>query len=128
MNINWRCFVDISKKIPSFLELFRNTIYNPIYLYLQYTIWNFIPKNLFEQFRRVANFYFLLTMIIALTIESSMSLLTSALPLAFVTLVTACKQGYEDYLRYKTDKRDNRRSVNVIRNKCTQVRHACYLR
>ena len=26
---------------------------------LQYTAWNFIPKNLFEQFHRVANFYFL---------------------------------------------------------------------
>ena len=25
----------------------------------QYTAWNFIPKNLFEQFQRIANFYFL---------------------------------------------------------------------
>ena len=25
----------------------------------KYTVWNFVPKNLFEQFRRVANFYFL---------------------------------------------------------------------
>ncbi|XP_011166374.2 probable phospholipid-transporting ATPase IF isoform X2 [Solenopsis invicta] len=86
----------------------------------KYTIWNFIPKNLFEQFRRVANFYFLLTMIIAILIESPISPITSALPLAFVILVTAIKQGYEDFLRYKTDKRDNRRSVSVIRNKCTQ--------
>ncbi|XP_024876630.1 probable phospholipid-transporting ATPase IF isoform X1 [Temnothorax curvispinosus] len=86
----------------------------------KYTIWNFIPKNLFEQFRRVANIYFLITTIIAVAIESPISPLTSALPLFFVILVTACKQGYEDYLRYKTDKRDNRRSVSVIRNKCTQ--------
>ncbi|XP_011693120.1 PREDICTED: probable phospholipid-transporting ATPase IF [Wasmannia auropunctata] len=86
----------------------------------KYTIWNFIPKNLFEQFRRVANFYFLLSTIIAATTESPVSPITSALPLSFVILVTACKQGYEDYLRYKTDKRDNRRSVSVIRNKCSQ--------
>ena len=25
----------------------------------KYTVWNFLPKNLFEQFRRLANFYFL---------------------------------------------------------------------
>ncbi|XP_018398443.1 PREDICTED: probable phospholipid-transporting ATPase IF [Cyphomyrmex costatus] len=58
--------------------------------------------------------------IIAVSIHSSISPLTSALPLSFVILVTACKQGYEDYLRYKIDKRDNRRSVSVIRNKCRQ--------
>ncbi|XP_072764277.1 phospholipid-transporting ATPase IF isoform X2 [Anoplolepis gracilipes] len=86
----------------------------------KYTIWNFIPKNLFEQFRRIANIYFLLTAITALSIESPILPFTSALPLSFVILVTACKQGYEDYLRYKTDQRDNRRLVSVIRNKCTQ--------
>lgn len=31
---------------------------------LQYTIWNFIPKNLFEQFRRIANFYFLIIFLV----------------------------------------------------------------
>ncbi|KYN08158.1 putative phospholipid-transporting ATPase IF [Cyphomyrmex costatus] len=107
------------------LILVRNTgdnirIYLIYLIFLQYTIWNFIPKNFFEQFRRIANFYFLLMTIIAVSIHSSISPLTSALPLSFVILVTACKQGYEDYLRYKIDKRDNRRSVSVIRNKCRQ--------
>ncbi|KAL2720927.1 phospholipid-transporting ATPase IF-like isoform X3 [Vespula squamosa] len=68
---------------------------------LYYTLWNFIPKNLFEQFRRIANFYFLLNTIVALSIESPILPVTSSLPLTFVILVTACKQGYEDYLRYK---------------------------
>ena len=30
----------------------------------KYNVWNFIPKNLFEQFRRIANFYFLCIAII----------------------------------------------------------------
>ena len=30
----------------------------------QYTFWNFIPKNLFEQFRRIANFYFLIIFLV----------------------------------------------------------------
>ncbi len=30
----------------------------------KYTLWNFLPKNLFEQFRRIANFYFLCAVII----------------------------------------------------------------
>ncbi len=32
----------------------------------KYTVVNFLPKNLFEQFMRVANFYFLIVMIISL--------------------------------------------------------------
>ncbi|KZS18981.1 Phospholipid-transporting ATPase, partial [Daphnia magna] len=36
----------------------------------KYTIWNFIPKNLFEQFRRIANFYFLCIAIIQMSIDS----------------------------------------------------------
>lgn len=31
---------------------------------LQYTLWNFLPKNLFEQFRRIANFYFLIIFLV----------------------------------------------------------------
>lgn len=30
----------------------------------QYTVWNFLPKNLFEQFRRIANFYFLIIFLV----------------------------------------------------------------
>ncbi|XP_076237899.1 phospholipid-transporting ATPase IF [Calliopsis andreniformis] len=89
----------------------------------KYTLWNFVPKNLFEQFRRAANFYFLLTALIALLKESPISPLTSVLPLCFVILVTACKQGYEDYLRYVQDKHVNRTFVTVIRNKCMQEIH-----
>jgi len=32
----------------------------------KYTIWNFVFKNLFEQFRRLANFYFILMLIFQL--------------------------------------------------------------
>ncbi|XP_076656807.1 phospholipid-transporting ATPase IF [Halictus rubicundus] len=89
----------------------------------KYTIWNFVPKNLFEQFRRVANFYFLMAALVAAVSSSTISPLTSILPLSFVVSVTACKQGYEDYRRYVEDKKINRRHVNVIRNKCVQPIH-----
>jgi phospholipid-translocating ATPase len=34
----------------------------------KYTLLTFLPQNLFEQFRRIANFYFLIMTIIAMTI------------------------------------------------------------
>ncbi|XP_060583467.1 phospholipid-transporting ATPase IF-like isoform X3 [Ruditapes philippinarum] len=82
----------------------------------RYTLWNFLPKNLFEQFRRVANFYFLCVGIVQLTIDTPVSPITSILPLVFVITCTAIKQGYEDWLRHKSDREVNDREVQVIRD------------
>ncbi|TNN53071.1 putative phospholipid-transporting ATPase IF [Liparis tanakae] len=82
----------------------------------KYTIWNFIPKNLFEQFRRIANFYFLIIFLVQLMIDTPTSPVTSGLPLFFVITVTAIKQGYEDWLRYKADNEVNGAPVFVVRS------------
>lgn len=83
----------------------------------KYTLWNFLPKNLFEQFRRLANFYFLIIAIIQVTLPNSpVSPMTSVLPLIFVVGVTAIKQGYEDYLRHKSDRAVNNKEVIVLKN------------
>ncbi|KAM9128271.1 phospholipid-transporting ATPase IF isoform 2-T2 [Pangshura tecta] len=82
----------------------------------KYTVWNFIPKNLFEQFRRVANFYFLIIFLVQLMIDTPTSPITSGLPLFFVITVTAIKQGYEDWLRHKADNEVNGAPVYVVRS------------
>uniref|UniRef100_A0A3Q1LWW8 Phospholipid-transporting ATPase n=1 Tax=Bos taurus TaxID=9913 RepID=A0A3Q1LWW8_BOVIN len=74
----------------------------------KYTLWNFLPKNLFEQFRRIANFYFLIIFLY--------SPITSGLPLFFVITVTAIKQGYEDWLRHRADNEVNKSTVYIIEN------------
>uniref|UniRef100_A0A8C7M001 Phospholipid-transporting ATPase n=1 Tax=Oncorhynchus mykiss TaxID=8022 RepID=A0A8C7M001_ONCMY len=81
----------------------------------KYTLWNFIPKNLFEQFRRIANFYFLLIFLVQLIIDTPTSPVTSGLPLFFVITVTAIKQGYEDWLRHKADCSINECPVDVVK-------------
>uniref|UniRef100_A0A8C3SBP3 Phospholipid-transporting ATPase n=1 Tax=Chelydra serpentina TaxID=8475 RepID=A0A8C3SBP3_CHESE len=81
-----------------------------------YTVWNFIPKNLFEQFRRIANFYFLIIFLVQLMIDTPTSPITSGLPLFFVITVTAIKQGYEDWLRHKADNEVNGAPVYVVRS------------
>ncbi|KAG6455498.1 hypothetical protein O3G_MSEX009247 [Manduca sexta] len=73
----------------------------------KYTLLMFLPKNLTEQFRRVVNFYFLIVTVIAIVIDSPVSPFTSILPLSFMVLVTAAKQGYEDWLRHKADNKVN---------------------
>ncbi|XP_067569497.1 phospholipid-transporting ATPase IH isoform X6 [Pseudorca crassidens] len=82
----------------------------------KYTFWNFIPKNLFEQFRRIANFYFLIIFLVQLIIDTPTSPVTSGLPLLFVITVTAVKQGYEDWLRHKADSAVNQCPVHFVQH------------
>ncbi|XP_059535763.1 phospholipid-transporting ATPase IG isoform X1 [Myotis daubentonii] len=82
----------------------------------KYTLWNFLPKNLFEQFRRIANFYFLIIFLVQVTVDTPTSPVTSGLPLFFVITVTAIKQGYEDWLRHRADNEVNKRNVYIIEN------------
>nr|NP_001245711.1 uncharacterized protein Dmel_CG4301, isoform B [Drosophila melanogaster]AFH07424.1 uncharacterized protein Dmel_CG4301, isoform B [Drosophila melanogaster] len=98
---------DIKKKRPKGQNRIKST---------KYTLITFLPQNLLEQFRRIANFYFLVMTIISLLIDSPVSPMTSLLPLVFVIAVTAAKQGYEDILRYRTDNVVNSSPVTVIRD------------
>lgn len=90
----------------------------------KYTMLNFIPKNLFEQFRRLANFYFLVTALVQILLPfSPVGPFTSLAPLVFVVGVTAIKQAYEDYLRHRSDQEQNNRSCYVLRDKTlTKIR------
>uniref|UniRef100_A0A3B3SPQ5 Phospholipid-transporting ATPase n=1 Tax=Paramormyrops kingsleyae TaxID=1676925 RepID=A0A3B3SPQ5_9TELE len=80
----------------------------------KYTVWNFLPKNLFKQFRRIANFYFLIIFLVQVIVDTPTSPVTSGLPLFFVITVTAIKQGYEDWLRHKADNEVNKYLVTVV--------------
>ncbi|XP_075974263.1 phospholipid-transporting ATPase IF-like [Anticarsia gemmatalis] len=80
----------------------------------KYTLLMFLPKNLSEQFRRVVNFYFLIVTVIAVFIDSPVSPFTSIAPLTFMVLVTALKQGYEDWLRHKADNKVNNQIVEIV--------------
>eukprot|EP01134_Creolimax_fragrantissima_P001479 CFRG1479T1 len=82
----------------------------------KYTAWTFIPVNLFEQFQRVANVYFLLLIILQLIPQvSALNPITTAFPLLLVLCVTAIKDGFDDYARHQSDKEVNTREVEVLR-------------
>lgn len=66
-----------------------------------YTFYNFFFINLFEQFSRVANLYFLLIAVLQLTPGLSPThWFTTVAPLLFVLAVNAIKEIYDDYYRF----------------------------
>lgn len=81
----------------------------------KYTIFNFIPKNLFEQFRRVANVYFLILIILqGIPIFSNTNIFLAASPLVSILLITAIKDAVEDWKRQKSDNLVNHSFVEVL--------------
>ncbi|KAH0674342.1 hypothetical protein KY290_023936 [Solanum tuberosum] len=79
----------------------------------KYTAATFLPKSLFEQFRRVANFYFLVTGILAFTPLAPYTALSAILPLVLVIGATMVKEGIEDWRRKQQDVEVNSRKVKV---------------
>ncbi|MBA0813602.1 hypothetical protein Gohar_027435 [Gossypium harknessii] len=81
----------------------------------KYSILTFLPRNLFEQFHRVAYIYFLLIAVLnQLPQLAVFGRGASILPLAFVLLVTAVKDAYEDYRRHRSDQIENNRLASVL--------------
>ncbi|TYJ05760.1 hypothetical protein E1A91_A12G186000v1 [Gossypium mustelinum] len=79
----------------------------------KYTIATFLPKSLFEQFRRVANFFFLVTGILSFTAIAPYSALSAIVPLIIVIGATMIKEGVEDWRRQQQDIEVNNRKVKV---------------
>ncbi|PSS24049.1 Phospholipid-transporting ATPase, partial [Actinidia chinensis var. chinensis] len=70
----------------------------------KYSILTFLPRNLFEQFHRVAYIYFLVIAVLnQLPQLAVFGRAASIMPLAFVLLVTAVKDAYEDWRRHQSD-------------------------
>lgn len=83
----------------------------------KYSIFTFIPRNLFEQFHRVAYIYFLIIAVLnQLPQLAVFGRGVSILPLAFVLLVTAVKDVFEDYRRHRSDRIENNRLASVLVN------------
>ncbi|XP_017126564.1 phospholipid-transporting ATPase IF [Drosophila elegans] len=82
----------------------------------KYTWLTFLPFNFYEQFRRAVYFYFLIITIVSFFVNETISPYVSLLPLLFVMIITALKEGLEDLSRSKSDRLVNTARVTVIRN------------
>eukprot|EP00850_Spirogloea_muscicola_P025657 SM003836S14561 [mRNA] locus=s3836:54:1185:- [translate_table: standard] len=80
----------------------------------KYTWATFLPRGLYEQFRRVANLYFLFHAAISLTPVTPVSPVTTITPLVFVVGLAMLKELLEDVRRGRSDFAINNRMVEVL--------------
>ncbi|KAE9448045.1 hypothetical protein C3L33_20080, partial [Rhododendron williamsianum] len=79
----------------------------------KYNVITFLPKAIFEQFRRVANLYFLLAACLSLTPVAPFSTVSMIAPLAFVIGLSMAKEAMEDWQRFIQDIKVNMRKAWV---------------
>jgi len=70
------------------------------YILLIYRAITFLPLNLFDQFRKKANFYFLIIAILSFTPYSPKPPFISITPLVFVLGVSAIKEAWEYRVKF----------------------------
>jgi hypothetical protein len=86
----------------------------------RYSLFSFLPKTIFEQFRRLANVYFLVLGGIA-AIGANTEYYDTAvepagllIPMSIVVLISIIKDGIEDIKRHRTDNKTNNRLTRLV--------------
>ncbi|XP_077210177.1 aminophospholipid ATPase 3 isoform X1 [Tasmannia lanceolata] len=82
----------------------------------KYNVATFFPKGLFEQFRRVANLYFLMISILSTTPISPVNPVTNMVPLSLVLLVSLVKEAFEDWKRLQNDMVINSSPIDILQD------------
>ncbi|KAM6963059.1 phospholipid-transporting ATPase VA [Aplochiton taeniatus] len=74
----------------------------------KYTLLSFLPKNLFEQFHRFANVYFVfIALLNFVPVVKAFQPELALAPVVFILSVTGIKDLWEDYRRHRSDKEIN---------------------
>lgn len=74
----------------------------------KYTVLLFIPMNLFEQFHRLANIYFVgLAILNFIPVVNAFQPEVALIPICVILSLTALKDAWEDFRRYQSDRKLN---------------------
>lgn len=81
----------------------------------KYTIVTFLPKFLFEQFRRYANIFFLtIGLLQQIPDVSPTGRYVTIVPFTFILMLTALKELYEDSKRHSSDRKANSNNTQIF--------------
>ncbi|KAJ3156875.1 hypothetical protein HDU86_003410 [Geranomyces michiganensis] len=120
LNAKRRVYVN-TPLVPPYIDTRTN---EPVFTYpsnkvrtSKYSPLTFLPKNLFEQFRSVANFYFTSLVILqAFPPFMQVSVVLTGAPVVIIVAATAIKDAIEDYKRHRADASVNKAHIYLLEN------------
>ncbi|XP_068182021.1 phospholipid-transporting ATPase VB [Antennarius striatus] len=93
----------------------------------KYTLLFFIPVNLFEQFHRLANIYFVgLAILNFFPIVNAFQPEVALIPICIILSLTALKDACEDFRRYQSDKKLNNTPCLIYSRKLKAFTEKCW--
>ncbi|XP_069553168.1 phospholipid-transporting ATPase VB [Brachyistius frenatus] len=93
----------------------------------KYTLLFFIPMNLFEQFHRLANIYFVgLAILNFIPVVNAFQPKVALIPICVILSLTALKDAWEDFRRYQLDRKLNSTPCFIYRRKEKQFTERCW--
>uniref|UniRef100_A0A8C5H1X7 Phospholipid-transporting ATPase n=1 Tax=Gouania willdenowi TaxID=441366 RepID=A0A8C5H1X7_GOUWI len=93
----------------------------------KYNLLTFIPKNLYEQFHRWANFYFVgLVILNFFPAVNAFQPEVALIPIIVILVLTALKDAWEDFRRYRSDKKLNNMPCFIYSRKEKQFVERCW--
>uniref|UniRef100_A0A8B9TJX5 Phospholipid-transporting ATPase n=1 Tax=Anas platyrhynchos TaxID=8839 RepID=A0A8B9TJX5_ANAPL len=93
----------------------------------KYTILTFFPKNIYEQFHRFANIYFVVIALLNFVpVVNAFQPEVSVIPICVIMAITAIKDAWEDFRRYKLDKEINHMGCYIYSRKDRAYVEKCW--
>ncbi|SCU90504.1 LAMI_0E02366g1_1 [Lachancea mirantina] len=81
----------------------------------RYTVWSFLPRQLYAQFSKIANAYFLLVAILQMIPSwSTTGTYTTIIPLLIFMGISMAREAWDDFRRHKLDKQENNKRTKVV--------------
>ncbi|CCH40607.1 phospholipid-translocating ATPase [Wickerhamomyces ciferrii] len=99
-------------------ERYKKPYLNNVITSARYSIYTFLPRQLYAQFSKIANLYFLTVAILQMIPSwSTTGTYTTIVPLLIFITISIVREGYDDWRRHLLDKKENNQFSKIVQHK-----------
>lgn len=102
-------------------ERYKKPYVNNVITSARYSVYTFLPRQLYAQFSKIANVYFLTVAILQMVPSwSTTGTYTTIVPLLIFISISILREGYDDWRRHGQDNKENNQFSKLVQHKSSQ--------